>query len=212
MSTFENREKVVKGDLTTLSQSFDRSQATPIQLPQNYHLVYPETVIKEAVQRIASQLTEYACEVSGKNQGKELLVLMVREGGIYFGCAVTQEIKAPIEIATIMTKTYETGTNQTKATRAQVDFGTISVKDRDIVLIDDIDDLGKNRLLLLETVTRMGARSCKFAVLINRRGSKPTEPDFIGLNYDGEEWFVGFGMDDRGKWRHLKQIYLIKNS
>lgn len=209
MSTFQETDKQTPAGISELVAPPDSQQHFRMQLPNNYHLIYSVADIEEAASKVAAELTKYTAELKQTGSKNDPLVLIVREGGIYFGCAVTQKITAPVEVATIKTKTYQA--NQTKATDAKIELGAVSLEGRDVVFIDDIDDQGHNRELLLNIAQDAKARSCKFAVLINRRGDKPSMPDFIGLNYDGKEWFVGYGMDDRGQWRHLNQIYIIKD-
>jgi hypoxanthine-guanine phosphoribosyltransferase len=36
------------------------------------------------------------------------------------------------------------------------------------------------------------------------------DPNWIGFQYEGPEWFVGYGMDDCDRWRNLGSIYIIQ--
>jgi hypoxanthine-guanine phosphoribosyltransferase len=55
-----------------------------------------------------------------------------------------------------------------------------------------------------------GATAVAQAVLIRREGAGTFEPTFIGWDYNGPEWFVGYGMDDNGRHRNLADIYVIE--
>lgn len=208
MNSLNSRHQDSNPGLTDLTASSCR-EAASLNLPSNYELIFPAAQIDKAVGDLAHAISSHARMIR-ELSGQDLLALIVREGGIYCGSAVTQKIQESIEIASISAKTYQQGVNQSKATAAKFDFSGLSLEGRDVLFIDDIDDGGGTRLQLSKIAKEMGASSYKFAVLINREGQKVDQPDFIGINYQGPEWFVGFGMDDGGKWRHLPDIYIIK--
>ena len=194
-----------------LSHRINRGQAMKPELPENYKLIFSKDVeVKNAVEHVAGEVERHAREVLSTSD-HPLLVLMVREGGMYFGCAVTQRIRVPIEVASISAKTYAAGVNRIKADNGKFEFGQLSLQGRHVLFIDDIDDNGGTRQQLEKIALESGAESCKFAVCINRIAEeKKGQPDFAGIHYPGKEWFVGGGMDDRGNWRHLPDIYIIQ--
>ena len=81
---------------------------------------------------------------------------------------------------------------------------------RSVILMDDVCDSGKTLAALKSRLLEVGAVEVRSAVLIKRVLEQPTfEPDYVGFRYSGKEWFVGYGMDDRSRWRNLGSIFVV---
>jgi hypoxanthine phosphoribosyltransferase len=88
-----------------------------------------------------------------------------------------------------------------------------SLKDRTLLLIDDILDEGKTLAEIIGHCQKEGAATIYTAVLINklhdRKVAKDLKADFCGL--DAEDRFLfGYGMDYKGYWRNAPGIYAVK--
>jgi len=105
---------------------------------------------------------------------------------------------------------YETGENVQRDS-VSVNAGKVAVEGRSILIVDDVCDSGRTLAELTEYFTKLGAASVRSAVLIKRMMPHPTfDPNWIGFQYEGPEWFVGYGMDDCDRWRNLGSIYIIQ--
>jgi hypoxanthine-guanine phosphoribosyltransferase len=79
--------------------------------------------------------------------------------------------------------------------------------------MDDICDSGRTLAVLSEKLQLAGAAEVVSAVLIYRKAlSVMHEPRWKGFVYDGPEWFVGYGMEDSGRWRNMTSVYRIRGS
>jgi hypothetical protein len=71
--------------------------------------------------------------------------------------------------------------------------------------------LAEDREALEKALLERGAREVRTVVLIRRLLEKPTfVPCWVGFQYPGPEWFVGYGMDDNERWRNLPGVHVIK--
>ena len=62
-----------------------------------------------------------------------------------------------------------------------------------------------------ERLLERGAREVRSAVLIRRLINDPAyTPTWSAFDYGGEEWFVGYGMEDGERWRNLPGVYIIQ--
>ena len=87
----------------------------------------------------------------------------------------------------------------------------VAVEGRSVLLVDDVCDSGRTSAELTQRFIKLGAREVRSAVLIKRILPHETfNPDWIGFEYNGPEWFVGYGMDDCDRWRNLGSIYIIQ--
>jgi hypoxanthine phosphoribosyltransferase len=83
---------------------------------------------------------------------------------------------------------------------------------RDLLVIDDIADEGRTLDAVLEYVGRGGPRSCRVAVLVDKRARRVSDVviDYAGFRID-EGWVVGFGMDLDGRYRELDRLAVCES-
>jgi hypoxanthine phosphoribosyltransferase len=85
----------------------------------------------------------------------------------------------------------------------------VDLKDRHVVIVDDIHDEGVTLDFLARHCQQAGARRVTTVVLVRKRHARPVtgrEPDIAGLEV-GDEYVFGCGMDYQGHWRHLPEIW-----
>jgi hypoxanthine phosphoribosyltransferase len=79
--------------------------------------------------------------------------------------------------------------------------------------VDDILDAGETLRSVRETVLSMGAAECRIAVLLEKDigRSRPVSADFVGLVVP-DRYVFGCGLDVRGAWRNLPEIYAMRGN
>ena len=84
------------------------------------------------------------------------------------------------------------------------------VRDRHILLLDDILDTGQTLGYLVEHLKGLGALSVRSAVLLRKTGrqSLPIEPDYCGFDIP-DVFVVGYGLDFNDEYRHLPYIGIV---
>lgn len=87
-----------------------------------------------------------------------------------------------------------------------------SLKDRTVLIVDDIMDGGLTLSAIIDYCRQLGAKAVYSAVMVNKiRKREPGvefEPDFIGLNTD-DRYLVGFGLDYKEYLRNAPGIYAV---
>lgn len=88
-----------------------------------------------------------------------------------------------------------------------------NVKDRVVLVVDDILDEGHTMAAIRERILAAGAKSFYCAVLVEKAigKDKPIRADFVGVTVPNRYVF-GCGMDAYGAWRNLPAIYALKTS
>jgi len=85
------------------------------------------------------------------------------------------------------------------------------LRDRHVVLVDDIYDEGLTLEFIAHHCRQAGARRVTTVVLARKLHSRPVagvQPDLVGLEV-GDEFVFGCGMDYQGHWRHLPEIWAV---
>lgn len=180
-------------------------------IPSNFKEKYGAAEIAAAIGRMGRDIDRWAGEVRAATS-TDLLTIPVLRGGIFFFADLVRQISHSVEIAPVSAWSYETGENVQRDT-VSIASGTIAVRDRSVLIVDDVCDSGKTLAELTDHFTRAGAREVRSTTLIRRVMPHDTfSPDWVGFEYHGPEWFVGYGMDDCDRWRNLGSIYIITQS
>jgi hypoxanthine phosphoribosyltransferase len=165
-------------------------------------LLCPGEQIGEAVARVAAS-------VSTRLANEFPLVLTVMGGAMIFSGHLLPLLHFPLECDFLHLTRYGEATKGGHI-RWEV-FPRVSVRDRAVLVVDDILDEGHTAAAIHKHVLEAGARECLFAVLVDKQigRRKPIAADFVGLELP-DRFLFGFGMDVRGVWRNLPGIYAVK--
>ena len=84
------------------------------------------------------------------------------------------------------------------------------VTGRDVVLVEDMIDTGNTTQFLKNLLLEEGAKSVTIIALISRNHSIKGEGeyDYVCFTYDGNEWLLGYGLDDNELYRELTRVYV----
>ncbi len=160
-------------------------------------------------QQIAVAIEHIAEQINGLLADRNPLVLCVLNGGLVFTGQLLPKLTIPLTLDSINASRYH---NKTSGGAIEwINTPQTSIKDRTILIVDDILDEGITLAALYEYCLAHGATSIYSAVLVNKLlgHSKPIYADFIGLNLENRYLF-GYGMDYKGYLRNAPGIYACK--
>ncbi|NDC37473.1 MAG: hypothetical protein EBZ48_05420 [Proteobacteria bacterium] len=179
-------------------------------VPGYFQQTYTASMIAEANRRLGKEISRWAAEVWERSH-TDILTVPVLRGGIFFFSDLVREIAYSVELAPTTSRSYEDTENNVQRNEVTVDISVIPARGRAVLLIDDICDSGRTLAHMTEELTKVGAQEVRSAVLVKRVMEQETfTPDYIGFEYKGPEWLVGYGMDDCNRWRNLDSISVIK--
>lgn len=180
------------------------------KIPQNLKLEYSAENISAAVRRLGADITPWALEVA-QSTGKDVLAIPVLRGGVFFFADLVRQVKQSLEIAPARAWAYEPDENNHQKKEVALNLDGVPAMGRSILIVDDVCDSGRTLKALSEAFLAAGAREVKSAVIIRRViDSQVFVPDWVGFDYRGLEWFVGYGMDDRESLRNLPAVYTLQ--
>ena len=164
-------------------------------------MVYGEDQLKAAVQRVAREITAVLAE-------RVPLVLSVMGGAVVFTGQLLPLLHFPLEFDYVHVTRYGdtlSGGSVHWAVRPRT-----SVRDRIVLVLDDILDEGKTLAAIRDGFMADGARQVYSAVFAEKDTgkAKPIAADFVGVRLPNRYVF-GFGMDVKGAWRNLPAIYAL---
>jgi len=159
--------------------------------------------------RIEKRVSDIAKKINKDFKNKKLLILSVLSGSVIFCSDIIRKLKIDFEIDFIKVSSYK-GKQTTKKITVNIN-NTVAVKDKDVLIIDDICDTGRTLYYLKNLILKNKAKSVTLCVLVNRQVEKYKN---ISVNYSGidikDGFLVGYGLDYNGKYRGLPYIGILK--
>lgn len=157
--------------------------------------------IRKAIMEVGQRLND---ELGDKNP----LFLVVLNGAFVFAADILRTFRYDCDISFIKLSSY-VGTKTTHTVREVIGLDT-NVKDRTVVLIEDIIDTGITMDHIIQQMKQMEARDVKTATMLFKPDAieKDFPIDYRGMDIPND-FIVGYGLDYNGKGRNLPDIYKI---
>lgn len=169
---------------------------------ERYHKLYDSKRINQRIGQLASEITANYNGDDPKYGENPLFIALLR-GAAPFSSKLMFEIarQAPDfnpEIDYMMTSRYANSIVPDAETKIIMDIAPDTVvKNRNIIIVDDVLDMGETATTVRNHVLEMGARYVELATLVEKDVPRSTtiEADYVGFKAPNT-WLVGMGMDE----------------
>ena len=121
-----------------------------------------------------------------------------------------REVELDVEISCVRLASYA-GAHSTGQVRGLDDTDLhVAVRDREVLIVDDILDTGRTLHALVTWLRALGATDVKICVLLEKERARemPVRADWAGFRI-ADEFVVGYGLDYDGRYRQLKEIRVL---
>ncbi|HAD11235.1 MAG TPA: hypoxanthine phosphoribosyltransferase [Saprospirales bacterium] len=160
-----------------------------------------EDEIRERVTAIGQELTNL---LAGKNP----LFISILSGAFVFASDLIRAFDSHCEIGFVKLKSYE-------GTRSSGDVQTVmgldkSLKDRHLVVVEDIVDTGRTLHFFLDHLRTQEPASITTVTFLRKPEATqfPVQVDFVGYDID-DRFVVGYGLDYNGLGRNIAGVWTI---
>jgi hypoxanthine phosphoribosyltransferase len=197
--TFFVFQTSIKGELhSSMILTYLKAQ----QILESAELIHSEQVVLQTVQRLATDITRVLSD-------QQPIILCVMRGAVIFTGHLLPQLRFPLDFDYVHLTRYDE-----KMTGGEIHWQVEpkeNMKDRVVLVLDDILDEGMTLAAIRDKVLENGAKAFYCAVFAEKEigRPKPFQADFVGLTVPNRYVF-GFGMDIRGAWRNLPAIYAAK--
>ena len=161
---------------------------------------------------IEKRINALGKEISSDYAEDELLVICILKGSVLFFADLIKRLSIPVKIDFIKASSY--GDNTFSSGKVEVqDLLSDEIKNRKILLVEDIVDSGFTIKRILDYFMKQGASDVKVCTLLDKpeRRMADVEPDYKGFVIL-DEFVVGYGMDFDEKYRNLPYIAVLKEN
>lgn len=165
-------------------------------------LVIGEDEIKKRIQELGREISN-----NYKNISRPLVCICVLKGAVIFFSDLIRELNIDVELDFVRLSSYRDKTSPDEKLLFTKDV-ELSLKDRYVLIIEDIIDTGATIAYLKKVLEARGPVSVKVCSLIHKveRRKKKVDIDFYGFKIE-KGFLVGYGLDCAEKYRNLKGIY-----
>ena len=160
-----------------------------------------ESAINEQVKRIAQEInTDY--------KGKTPLFIAILNGSFMFASDLFKELNIEAQVCFIKLASYQ-GVKSTGNVVTSIGLD-VSLKDREVIVIEDIVDTGKTLHDFLPQIMDQHPSSLKITTLLHKPEALkfPLKIDYVGFSIPNK-FVVGYGLDYDGLGRNLREIFQL---
>src|SRR6266550_449830 len=159
---------------------------------------------------IHRRLDELAEQISNDYRNRELTVIAVLNGSLIFMADLLRRIQLPLRLDCLSVASYH-GKAETSGEVIFKQVAPPDVKDRHVLILDDILDSGHTLAPIREKLETAHPRSVRVCVLLSKRKQRAREVDADYLGFEIEDEFVvGYGLDYDERYRNLPCIGVLR--
>jgi len=167
------------------------------------NILIPEKLLQERIKEIALQIER-------DYENKEITVVSVLRGAVFFTVDLTKNIHNKIKFEFIEISSYGDGLESTGKIKINKEISS-NIEGKDILIVEDIIDSGRTLKYLKEYLENKKANSVKICTLLNKLERREVEVNVDYIGFDIPNKFVlGYGLDYEQYYRNLPYIGCIE--
>ena len=160
---------------------------------------------------VNKRISEVAEQISKDYEGKQIHLICILKGGVFFTCELAKRITVPVTMDFMSVSSYGDDTKSSGVVRIVKDLDE-SLADKEVLIVEDIIDSGRTLAYLIEVLKQRGPKSSHLCTLLDnpeRRVKKQVKVDYTCFTIP-DEFVVGYGLDYAQKYRNLPYIGVVE--
>src|SRR5579872_7301159 len=161
-------------------------------------------------EQIENRIDAVAAEISERYKGKELKLIGVLKGSIFFFAQLARRIHVPVKIDFLAISSFSNKSGAPGLVRISKDLDD-SIEGEDVLLIEDIVDTGFTLRYLMQTLASRGPNSLAVCTFLDRNSRRIVQVPVEYRCFEIPDHFViGFGLDFNQLYRNLNYVAVLK--
>jgi hypoxanthine phosphoribosyltransferase len=166
-----------------------------------------EVLVDEVTLR--NRVAELGEEVSRDYQGRDLLLIGVLKGAVFFMADLMRHLTVPCEIDFMAISSYGASTDSSGVVRILKDLD-INIEGREVLVVEDIIDSGLTLSYLMRNLEAREPASLEVCALMTKPERREIE---VPVRYIGFEipnrFVIGYGLDFAERYRNLPYVGVL---
>ncbi len=159
---------------------------------------------------VEKRISELAVQINHDYMGKELYLICILKGSIFFTCQLAKELTMPVSMGFMSVSSYGDDMVSSKKVTIKKDLEE-DIAGKEVLIIEDIIDTGLTMNCLKQILSERKPAGLKVCALLNKVSKRlvSLEVDYTGFEIP-DQFIVGYGMDYAQKYRNLPYIGMIE--
>jgi hypoxanthine phosphoribosyltransferase len=157
-------------------------------------------------EELQARVEQLGRQISLDYAGRELLLVGVLKGAVFFLSDLMRMIDIPVEVDFMAVASYGSATDSSGVVRILKDLDA-SIEDRDVLIVEDIVDSGLTLQYLMRNLGSRNPRTLEVCALLTkperRKVDLPTR--YVGFEIP-DRFVVGYGLDYAERHRNLSYV------
>jgi hypoxanthine phosphoribosyltransferase len=170
------------------------------------------TEVLVTADQIKERIAEIAVEIDEHYRGTDVLLLGILKGAVPFMADLSRALTIPTQQDWMAVSSYGSGTVSSGVVRILKDLDT-DIKDRDVLIVEDIIDSGLTLSWLSANLAARGARSVEIVTLLRKPEAAKVKIAVRWVGFDIPNAFVvGYGLDFNENYRSFDGVGVLSPS
>lgn len=172
-------------------------------MAEHVKVLLSEAEVDARIQQIGDQ-------ISKDYHDREVHLICVLKGGSFFMCELAKRITVPVSLDFMSVSSYGSDTKSSGVVKIVKDLDD-SIKDKDVIVVEDIVDSGRTLSYLMEMLEGRDPATLRLCTLLDKPDRRVVD---VNVDYTGfqipDEFVVGYGLDYDQKYRNLPYIGVVE--
>jgi hypoxanthine phosphoribosyltransferase len=166
-----------------------------------------EILIEQDV--LQARIGELGQEISKEYEGRDLLLVGVLKGAVFFMADLMRELSVPCEIDFMAISCYGASTDSSGVVRILKDLDA-NISGRDVLVVEDIIDSGLTLSYLMRSLKARKPASLEICALLTKPDRREIEVPvkFVGFEIPNK-FVIGYGLDFAERYRNLPYVAVL---
>jgi hypoxanthine phosphoribosyltransferase len=160
-------------------------------------------------EQVDQRIAEVAAQISAKYAGRELKLIAVLKGSVFFLTALARELTVPVKIDFLAISSFASQRGAPGMVRIAKDLDE-SIEGEDVILVEDIVDTGFTTRYLMQHLAARAPNSLAICTLLDRTPRRIVQ---VPIDYRcfeiPDRFVVGFGLDYKQLYRNLRYVAVL---
>ena len=159
---------------------------------------------------LQGRIRELGEEISADYDGRDLLLVGVLKGAVFFMADLMRELTVPCEIDFMAISSYGAQTDSSGVVRILKDLD-INIAGRDVLVVEDIIDSGLTLSYLMRNLKARKPATLEICALLTKPDRREID---VPVRYVGFEipnkFVIGYGLDFGERYRNLPYVAVLR--
>ena len=157
-------------------------------------------------EQVNARIAELGAQISKDYEGKELHLICILKGSVFFMCELAKRITVPVTMDFMSVSSYGNSKTSSGIVRIVKDLDE-TLEDRHVLIVEDIIDSGKTLSYLIPVLYARKPLEIKLCTLLSKPARREVDIDVDYVGFEIPDLFVvGYGLDHAQQYRNLPYI------